>query len=386
MHSRRAFLLTAAAVAVAGQTACVPAANNGNQAASSSSNINSSTTPLGPDPQLTFAAPLVPQAPRTVLEGLDSPWQIAFLPSQSGRQSALLTSRDRGIIYRVDVPQEASGTAQRADFARVPDVNHGGEGGLLGIALSPDYASDQLAFVYRTGDFSNQVLSTRDFRSFETVIDDIPRGRIHNGGRLVFGPDGALYVGTGDAGQRENSQNPKSLGGKILRYDPARGKTAVYSLGHRNVQGLAFTDRGELWATELGPDRDDEFQRIFEGGNYGWPDATGYGTVDISGVPSRPANHVWESTADCSPSGLAIHGSTAFVAALRGQRLWIVSLPQGLSTDPAAPVPRGPLPQLDPPEFQGARLRDVAVTPDGKSLWMITDERASSKLLVCALA
>ncbi|GAB2901256.1 PQQ-dependent sugar dehydrogenase [Neomicrococcus lactis] len=388
MITRRALLVTAAASAVAAQTACVPNAGRGTQAASSSSSGISSTTTLGSAPKPTFVAPLVPQAPRTVLEGLDSPWQIAFLPRDdaSGQRSALLTSRDTGVVFRVDVPNAQGGTAQKSEVARVPEVYHGGEGGLLGIALSPDYSESNQVYVYRTVSGGNQVISTRDFRRFETVIEGIPRSRIHNGGRMVFGPDGALYVGTGDAGRREVAQELEKLGGKILRHDPSSGKTTVYSLGHRNVQGLAFTSSGELWATELGPDKDDELQRIYQGGNYGWPLTTGYGTSEVSGGRSRPAHHVWESTADASPSGLAISGQTAYVAALRGQRLWVVSLPKGLSHDADTPIPAGPLPQLDPPEFKGSRLRDVAVTPDGKSLWILTDEGPASRLLVAALA
>ncbi|MBB5512786.1 glucose/arabinose dehydrogenase [Neomicrococcus aestuarii] len=390
MTSRRGFLISAAALAVAGQTACVPNAGTGSQAASSSGQISSTTTQASA-PSATFAAPLVPQAPRVALEGLNSPWQIAFLPDDSGEtgnRSALITSRDTGVVYRADVPLEASEAASLSEFAQVPDVYHGGEGGLLGLALAPGFYDSPRAYVYRSAQSGNQLLTTTDFKDFEVLVGDIPRGRIHNGGRLAWGLDDSLFVGTGDAGQAENAQNPNSWGGKILRVaiDPNTGKpqpVEIYSFGHRNVQGIAFTSSNQMWATELGPDRNDELQRIVKGGNYGWPAVTGYDITALDGVTTRPAQHVWESTADASPSGLAIFQNTAFVASLRGQRLWIVSLPQG-STEAEELAP-GPLPQLDPPEFHGSRLRDVAVTQDGQQLWIITDEGESSKLLVCDL-
>ena len=144
------------------------------------------------------------------------------------------------------------------------------------------------------------------------ISPGFPKAATHNGGRIRFGPDGYLYVGTGDSQRREQPQDRAALGGKILRLTPDGrpapgnpfGDNPVYSLGHRNVQGLAWDSAGRLWASEFGPDVNDELNLIVPGGNYGWP--------EVTGAPHRPgfldAKVVWPSTADSSPSGLEIVG------------------------------------------------------------------------------
>ncbi|MEP6562385.1 MAG: PQQ-dependent sugar dehydrogenase, partial [Nakamurella sp.] len=178
----------------------------------------------------------------TIATGLTTPWGLAFLPD--GR--AVVTGRDDGSITLIDT----SGAQPTATGAGVIDgVDHGGEGGLLGVAVSPTFARDSLLYVYFTGADGNQIdtvtLRNNELTEQQRRFGGIPKGSIHNGGRLAFGPDGLLYVGTGENGDRENAQDPASLGGKILRFTPellpAPGNpfgTAVYSLGHRNVQGL----------------------------------------------------------------------------------------------------------------------------------------------------
>ena len=180
---------------------------------------------------------------------------------------------------------------------------------------------------------------------------------------MAFGPDGLLYVGTGETGNRDNAQDPASLGGKILRLtpdlEPAPGNpfgTAVYSLGHRNVQGLAFDEQGRLWAAEFGQNTWDELNLISAGGNYGWPVVEGPDETADFIAPQR----VWP-TDQASPSGIAYWQGAIWMAGLRGERLWqIPILDSGTTGEPVAQL-------VD----AVGRLRTAQVAPDG-SLWVTT--------------
>ncbi|GAA0242804.1 PQQ-dependent sugar dehydrogenase [Cryptosporangium japonicum] len=259
--------------------------------------------------------------------------------------------RDSGRILRL-----TAGGGQAREVYRVPGVEAAGEGGLLGLATA-----DGLVYAYHTAERDNRVVRFRlDGGTPEVIVDGIAKAGNHNGGRIAFGPDGMLYIGTGDAGETSRSQDPESLNGKILRVTPegapAPGNpdagSAVYSLGHRNVQGLAWDAAGRLFATEFGQNDVDEVNRIEPGRNYGWPDVEG----DGGGGRYTDPLVTWP-TGDASPSGIAISGDTAYVAALRGERLWTVPL------DGGRPVA----------EFEGrfGRLRTVQIAPDG-ALWMTT--------------
>ena len=201
----------------------------------------------------------------------------------------------------------------------------------------------------------------------EVLVEGIPKAGIHNGGRIAFGPDGMLYAGTGDASERGRAQDPASLGGKILRLQPDGGVPAdnpfpgspVWTLGHRNVQGLAWDDAGRMFASELGQNKVDEVNRIEKGANYGWPEVEGTG----GGERFRDPLVTWP-TSQASPSGAAIAGDTLYVAALRGERLWKVPLDGAGGTDEPAAV----LVSAD------GRLRHVAVASDG-ALWVLTSNR-----------
>jgi glucose/arabinose dehydrogenase len=195
------------------------------------------------------------------------------------------------------------------------------------------------------------------------VLTGIPKAENHNGGRLRFGPDGMLYAGTGDAEEKGMSRDRASLGGKILRMTP-EGKPApgnpfpgsvVYSLGHRNVQGLAWDDEGRLYAAEFGQDEFDELNRVEPGRDYGWPTVEGMGDDDRFANPLA----VW-TPAEASPSGLAIAGGHAYLACLRGQRLIRVGL-DGKGSESLLTEEYG-------------RLRDALPAPDG-SLWVLTSNR-----------
>jgi glucose/arabinose dehydrogenase len=212
----------------------------------------------------------------------------------------------------------------------------------------------------------------------EPILTGIPSNAYHDGGRIKFGPDGMLYVSTGDAGESGNSQDRNSLGGKILRIEPDGSippdnpfpGNPVYSYGHRNVEGLAWDSEGQLYASEFGASTWDEVNRIEAGQNYGWPAVEGRGGEDQGYVDPIT---VWP-TSEASPSGAEIMVEGAipqwegdlFVAALRGERLWRLEL-----NDSGEVVHREKL--LD---GEVGRVRDVIQAPDG-SLWISTSNHDS---------
>lgn len=289
---------------------------------------------------------------------LEVPWGVAFLPSGS----ALVAQRRSGEVVLV------SPSGRETSVGRVPDVVDQGEGGLLGLAVDPDDPSIVYAYLTSTHD-DNRVVSLRltggRLRPLATLLTGIPSARRHNGGRIVVGPDGRLWIGTGDAGDTARAQRRGDLGGKILRIgrdgsvpsDNPFG-TPVWSYGHRNVQGLAFDSAGRLWATEFGQDTYDELNLIRRGGDYGWPLVEGKG-----GDPRFVDPQVVWRTDDASPSGLAIVGDVAFVGALKGRRLWQVPLTGGRAGTPEAAL-----------TGRYGRLRTVVAAPDG-SLWVTTSNR-----------
>ncbi len=296
---------------------------------------------------------------RELATGLDVPWDLAALPD--GR--LLVTLRDRADVVRID----SDGSQHTVDH--IDDAAPSGEGGLLGIALSPSFAKDQHLYLYYSVAQENRVVR---YRYTETALTDptpivsgIPRAQNHNGGRLRFGPDGNLYVTTGDAGQTENAQNRDSLGGKILRVAadgsfPADNPfgNAVYSYGHRNVQGIGWDGQGRLYASEFGQNTWDELNLIERGGNYAWPGAEGETKQPGLITPLL----VWR-TSDASPSGIAVApDGTVYLAALRGERVWKTKR----SGDGMA----------DPTVFLGnlGRIRDVMIL--GDDLLVLTNNTA----------
>jgi glucose/arabinose dehydrogenase len=293
-----------------------------------------------------------PRVVGVVAQGFISPWGVAFLPDGS----ALVSERDTALIKRV----AADGAV--TDVGEIADVESGGEGGLLGIA----YRDGQL-YAYFTSATDNRIVrlpyDDAGLGEAQVLVDGIPAAGIHNGGRLAFGPDGMLYAGTGDAGERPNSQDPTSLGGKILRMTPDGQipgdnpfpDSYIWSLGHRNVQGLAFDDQGRLWASEFGQNTFDELNLIEPGANYGWPEVEGAGGAPEFVDPAA----TWPTQA-ASPSGVAVYHGAVYMAGLRGQTLWQIPIVDGAASSPRP---------LFPQEY--GRLRTVAVAPDD-SLWLIT--------------
>lgn len=303
-------------------------------------------------------------ASSVVATNLEAPWDLAFLPNGD----ALVTERDTGRLVRV------SGSGDVREVQRLPAAGVG-EGGLLGIAVSPDYEDDGFLYAYYSTATDNRVARFALGEEPEPILTGIPVASYHNGGRISFGPDGMLYVGTGDAGDTASSQDRNSLAGKILRItlegdvpgDNPLPDNPVYSYGHRNVQGLAWDESGDLYATEFGQDRFDEVNRIEPGENYGWPEVEGEG-----GEPEYVDPISTWSTSEASPSGAAILKNGAipqwegdfFMAALRGERLWRLELAGDGTVSGREQLLRG----------EAGRLRHVAQAPDG-SLWVLTSNR-----------
>lgn len=297
--------------------------------------------------------------PEVVASNLTVPWGMDFLPDGS----ALVALRNSGQVMRVRPGQAPQQVAQ------IAGVVANGEGGLLGLAVSPTYAQDGYVYTYLTTATDNRIVrfTLSSPQNQQPILTGLARASIHNGGRIAFGPDGMLYAGVGDAGVPTNAQNAQSRNGKILRMRPDGSAppdnpfpgSLVYSLGHRNVQGLAWDAQGRLYATEFGQNTWDEVNLIVAGGNYGWP------TVEGQGSDPRFRNPllVWP-TAQASPSGAAIAGNHLFAAALRGTRLWDVPLDGNGGVG-------SPVAQL---VGTYGRLRTVAYGPDGW-LWVATSNR-----------
>ena len=306
------------------------------------------------------------EAAVTVLaKGLEVPWGMAFLPDGS----ALVTERDTARILRVGPEADAEGL-KVTEVQRLVETqaDGGGDGGLLGIAVSPKYATDATIFVYYSTAKDNRVAKLTLKGKPQPILTGIPRSPNDNGGQLAFGPDGFLYVGTGDGTTGAQAQNPKSLGGKILRITTA-GKPApgnpvknslVWSSGHRNVQGIAWDTAKKMYASESGQKTTGELNVIQQGKNYGWP------KVDGMGTDTKFANPLvtWPIE-DSYCSGVAVLESMIATACLQGQRLWMVDV-TGNGT--LLGQPRALL------TGEYGRLRGLIAAPDG-SLWVTTSNQ-----------
>jgi glucose/arabinose dehydrogenase len=330
-----------------------------------------------PDPS---PAPTVPTSqaegvqpagtPTDVVTGLAAPWSVITYEGEGGDPVTLVSQRDDAavlILHPSTSGPKGSMTLQK--LGTIPGVEHGGEGGLLGLAHLRDDRS--WLYAYETTATDNRIIrlpldGDGEFGSgLEVVVEGIEKAGNHNGGRIAFGPDGMLYATVGDAGDPDAAQDPGSLNGKILRMTPTGGApddnpfpgSLVYSMGHRNPQGIAWDDDGQLWAAEFGQDTWDEFNRIEAGGNYGWPIIEGEGERDGFIDPWAQ----WP-TDQASPSGLTYLDGTFFLAGLGGQRLWAIYVDDETAV-------------ADPVEwFTGeyGRIRDVAPGRDG-GLWLLTN-------------
>ena len=262
-----------------------------------------------------------------IAENLTIPWEIAFLPDGN-----ILVTERPGTLKRI---------GKEGRVYVIEGVEHEGEGGLLGMALHPQFSDNRWIYLYFTttigSGLKNRVERYRleDDRLLEkkVIIDNIPGATYHDGGRIAFGPDGYLYITTGDAGNAELAQNINSLAGKILRLKddgsiPADNLfgNAIYSYGHRNPQGLAWDNRGRLWATEHGRSGIlsglDELNLIKKGKNYGWPVIQGDETQSgmESPVMQSGPDETW------APAGAVFWNESVFFGGLRGESLYEVKI------------------------------------------------------------
>jgi glucose/arabinose dehydrogenase len=298
-----------------------------------------------------------------VTDDKDVPWGLATLPDGT----ILFNERDTHNLVHLD-PK----TGAKTIAGTVPGVSGtNGEGGLLGLEISPTFKSDNWVYLYFTTSSDNRIARFKytggklDPSSQQVLLKGILRNQFHNGGRLRFGPDGKLYAGVGDGENGDNAQNLNSLNGKILRLNPDGSVPAdnpfpgkyVWSYGHRNVEGLAFDSQGRLWEAELGNSVMDELNLVQKGGNYGWPSCEGTSGSGCGNTKFTKPIQTWP-VSNASPSGLAIVHDTLFMAALRGQRLYRMEITGNSTTKPVA-------------YFNGTygRLRTVEPAPDG-GLWL----------------
>jgi glucose/arabinose dehydrogenase len=299
----------------------------------------------------------------TVTTERDLPWGLVQLPDGT----VLYGRRD---LFDI-VAMNADGTGKHS-IGTVPGVaGTNGEGGVLGLAVSPDFATDRWLYIYHTSTTDNRIVRIRYDETLRTdttevLLTGIPRNKYHNGGRLRFGPDGRLYAATGDGQDPDTAQDVDNLGGKVLRLNPDGSVPAdnpfpdsyVYSYGHRNPQGLAFDSQGRLWEQEFGNNVMDETNLIVKGGNYGWPACEG--TSGDCADPGFVAPVRTYPVAAASCSGIAIVRDVLYIACLRGTRVYRAVISGDTLTDVQQ-------------YFVGTygRLRTVEPSIDGH-LWLTT--------------
>jgi glucose/arabinose dehydrogenase len=314
----------------------------------------SETRPLGDEPRV-----------ETIATGLEVPWELAFLPD--GR--ALITERPGRVRLL-----ERDLSLREEPVAEV-DVEEIGEGGLLGLAVDPQFERNGFVYIYRTTSGGNEVARYRlegDELSEQRVIaGGIAAAAIHDGGRIRFGPDGLLYFSTGDAGQDELAQDAGSLNGKILRMGPDQfrgdgGRPEVFTLGHRNPQGFDWQPgSGRMVEDEHGPDGDDEVNVLDRGQNYGWPLLRG-DDGEEGFVP--PVAFYPQSIAPSGATFVRRRGSAwtgdYLIGALVGEQIRRVRIDENEQVT------------IDEPLFEGefGRVRTVVEGPDG-ALYALTSNR-----------
>ncbi len=309
--------------------------------------------------------------------GLEVPWSLVFLDDES----ALVSERPG----RIRIIQ--NGVLSETPYATV-DARDRGEGGLMGLAVHPDFPDEPYIYAmytYRSWlRTRNKVVRFEHFgdsgENKEVVVNGIPGGRFHNGGRIAFGPDGKLYITTGENFRPRRAQNPANLGGKILRFTPEGDipgdnpvdGSPVYSKGHRNVQGITWDSDGRMFASEHGPTGEyrlqgkDLIHRITPGGNYGWPEKIGQTGQEKFEDPLI----MWEPATP--PGGLTFWENDLYVATMRSRALIRIILVQEDETITVTGIERWFATGKDTGVY--GRFRDVVTGPDG-ALYVTTSNR-----------
>ncbi len=315
----------------------------------------------------------------TWVENLEIPWSLVFLPNGDA-----LVSERPGKIKIIK-----KGRTEAENYMAVPETSHTGEGGLMGLALHPRFSENSYVYAmhtYKEGrELFNRVvrlIHRGNGAEFDrTIIDKIPGHTVHNGGRILFGPDLMLYVCTGDIWQAELAQDKNSLNDKILRLTPDGdipsdnpfSESPVWSYGHRNPQGLAWhPETGDLFSSEHGPSGEyglwgkDEINVIQKGGNFGWPEVVGAPGKDAFIDPLV----MWQKATP--PGGIAFAGSSLFVATLRSKSLVKIELETADKGYSVSNIERW----FASGHFSGnyGRLRDAVSGPDNK-LYVLTSNR-----------
>ncbi|MFF0156079.1 PQQ-dependent sugar dehydrogenase [Streptomyces sp. NPDC005263] len=309
------------------------------------------------------------------------PWAITFLP---GGKRALVTERFTAAVWL----QASDGSKKKVGTVphTVPPSPSGGKGGLLGVAPSPTWngTTDKDIFFVHTAASAIRVAKMHfngsSLSDYKVVLGGITRGGDHNGGNIAFGPDGYLYVSVGDALKRNLAQDKNSLNGKILRITKSGAAAPgnpfgnrVYSLGHRNAQGLAWDTRGRLWETEIGENTWDELNLVEPGRNYGWP--TCEGSCAKAGMTNP--KKVWNPDQGGVPAQIAIKHDVIYVTTLLGQRLWALPIDStGKSVGTARSYYSGTY----------GRLRALAKVPGADELWLGTTDRGDNKDRILRIA
>ena len=339
---------------------------------------------LPPDAETGASAAELGEGLEGVATDLEVPWELVFLPGGD-----LMVTERPGRLVRL----APDGTVRWR--TEVPGVRARGEGGLLGLVLVPGFDDEGEVVLYLTAEGENRVERWRldaegGLSHRRVLLDGIPAASFHDGGRLAVGPEGLLWVTTGDAGEPGSAQDPASLAGKVLRITlegvAASGNpsgTRVFTSGHRNAQGLAWDPDGTAWVTEHGPSGvssgRDEINRLEPGGNYGWPQVRGDETAPGT-LP--PILHSGDAT--WAPSGAVIHAGALWFGGLRGEALYELPLDGPPGNEPPGDEHFGD--EYSGPDGAVAgplrvhlfrdlgRIRQVGAGPEG-DLWILTGNR-----------